>query len=102
MGTYIIQSDIENVFGKDNVARWSNLDGDTTVVTARITEAISYAEEDLDNRFRGGKYALPFSPVTSVIKNLAARIAGLWLFSNRPGFNRDQNTDEGCGGGGLY
>ena len=40
-GTYISQTDIENVFGSDNVERWSNLQNladaaDTTRIQAAI------------------------------------------------------------------
>lgn len=91
MGKYIAQSDIEDVFGKDNVAVWSNLDGEADADTARITRAIVLAEEDVENRFRGGKYRLPFSPIPEVVKNWCATLAGIWLFENRPGY---KTTDE--------
>lgn len=91
MSNYISQSDIEDVFGKDNVAVWSNLDGETGAETARIARAIAIAEEDVENRFRGGKYLLPFSPIPEVVKNWCATLAGIWLFENRPGY---KTTDE--------
>ena len=89
--SYIAKSDIEDVFGKDNVAVWSNLDGETDADTARIARAIVLAEEDVENRFRGGKYQLPFSPIPEVVKNWCATLAGIWLFENRPGY---KTTDE--------
>ena len=96
MGVYVVKADIENVFGKDNVARWSNLDGEVGADTTRITLAIATAEEDVENRFRDGRYALPFSPDTNkTVINWCARLAGIWLFENRPSFNKDETQKEG-------
>ncbi|MBI5724604.1 MAG: DUF1320 family protein [Planctomycetes bacterium] len=82
--SYITQTDIENVFGSNNVISWSNLDNDTTTAnTTRIAEAITYAEGLIDDKFRGGPYALPFSPVPAVVKDWAAKLAGLWLYDAR-------------------
>ena len=93
--SYSVQADIENVFGKDNVARWSNLDGEAGADTARIATAIAVADEDIDNRFRGGRYALPLNPASETVKNWSARLAGIWLFENRPSYNKAENQNEG-------
>lgn len=96
MGVYVAKADIENVFGKDNVARWSNLDGEVGADTTRIAFAIATAEEDVENRFRDGRYALPFVPVTNkTVMNWCARLAGIWLFENRPAFNKSETQKEG-------
>lgn len=92
---YIVQADIENVFGKDNVARWSNLDGEVGADVTRIATAISVAEEDVENRFRGGKYAIPLTPASQIIKSWCARLAGIWLFENRPSYNKAETQGEG-------
>jgi len=84
--SYATQSDIENVFGKDNVAKWSNLEGESDIDTIRIAAALAYAAEDIENRFRNGKYAIPFSPVPVVIKHWVSTLAGLWLFESRPDY----------------
>lgn len=98
MGAYIAQSDLEDIFGKDNIAVWSNLDGEPDADAVRIAKAIEYAEEDIENRFRGGKYALPFSPAAKVIKDWCAKLAGLWLFESRPGFKSSDEAWEGYTG----
>lgn len=95
MGTYIGQSDIEDVFGTSNVAHWSNLAGGTGADTVRIARAIAVAEEDVENRFRGSEYAIPFAPIPEVVKNWCAVLAGLWLFESRPGFNKTAEEEEG-------
>ncbi|GAG69139.1 unnamed protein product [marine sediment metagenome] len=95
MGAYILKADIENVFGADNVAVWSNLSGGDTADEARITLAISNAEEDVENRFRNGRYLLPFTPVALTVKDWCARIAGIWLFDNRPGYGKSEEELDG-------
>jgi phage gp36-like protein len=95
MSDYIEKADIEDVFGKDNVATWSNLDGDPGADATRIATAISVAEEDVNNRFRGGKYSIPLAPVSDIVKNWCARLAGIWLFENRPSFNKSETQKEG-------
>ena len=85
---YATQSDIENRFGVDNVAQWSNLENEsTTTDTARIAEAIAFADQEIDDRFIDSAYVVPLSasgtnglrPVTG----WAAALAGAWLFQSR-------------------
>ncbi len=163
MADYCTRSDIENVFGIDNVIKWADLDNDTkeiaselttrtdadtgiltvatghgvttndtldvfwsagrihgmTVtgttsttisidggsgddlpvvnsepgirlsdkVTARITEAITDAMADIDEKMLGGPYTVPIAKTdTSIpagITNIAANLAGVWLYENR-------------------
>ncbi|RLC38156.1 hypothetical protein DRH27_02960 [Candidatus Falkowbacteria bacterium] len=92
MGTYISQSDVENVFGEDNVLVWSDLDASDSVDATRIATGIATAEEDVENRFRDGDYAIPFSSALSTIKDWCAKLAGLWLYECRP--KRDSDTDD--------
>src|SRR5258708_558722 len=43
-GHYASQADIENLFGVENVARWSQLDNEvTTADTSRIAASLEYA-----------------------------------------------------------
>lgn len=89
MGKYIGQSDIEDVFGIDNVAIWSNLDNSSDAADAgRVQKAIEYAEEEVENRFRESRYTVPFvglyGDVPRVLKDWMAKIAGVWLFECRP------------------
>ena len=95
MGNYIKQSDIENVFGQDNIAIWSNLTGGVSVDSTRITAAINYAEGLIDDTFRGGRYTIPFSPVPTMIKDWSSKLAGIWLFMCRPLFKKDKESSEG-------
>jgi len=95
MGTYIAQSDIEDVFGVDSVAAWSQLDpdeDDSTADTARIAKAIAYAERTVEDRFRNGRYAVPFSGTSVVLVDWCAKLAGVWLYSSR-GVNATRGND---------
>lgn len=85
---YITQADIESVFGVENVASWSNLESDsTTADTGRIADAIAWAEQDINDRFRGGAYTIPFVPQSSgalrPVIDWCAKLAGAWLYQSR-------------------
>lgn len=92
---YAVTADLWNAFGKDNIARWSNLDGEVGADTTRIASAIATAGEDIDNRFRDGRYAIPFTPACKTVTNWCARLAGIWLFETRPAFNKGETQKEG-------
>jgi phage gp36-like protein len=95
MGAYIVQSDVEDLFGVDNIAAWSDLSGAGSADSARITRAISYAEGIIDDSFRDGRYAIPFVPVPTIVKDWAAKLAGTWLFFCRPRYGKDTKAAEG-------
>jgi hypothetical protein len=84
---YCVQSDIENLFGVENVGRWSNLDNQSlTADPNRVAAAIAYAAAIIDDRFRNSRYNVPLvglgGPLTAVT-DLAARLAGCWLYESR-------------------
>lgn len=91
MGVYINQSDIEDIFGIDNVRIWSNLANESSSAdAARIAKAIEYAEAEIENRFRNGRYAIPFTSGGPILTNWIATLAGIWLFEHRPVFDEDE------------
>lgn len=86
MGRYIDKEDIYNVFGKVNVAKWSNLDNRDESYSpdvARITVAIAYAEDYVDARLAAGVYAVPVEDPPSLLVDITAKIAGVWLYQSR-------------------
>jgi len=95
MGDYIAKSNIEDVFGIDNVAAWSDLTGAGVVDNARVTLAITYAEGIINDSFRFGRYAIPFSPVPVVLADWCAKLAGVWLFFARPLYGKARESAEG-------
>ena len=84
---YCIQSDIENLFGVENVARWSNLDNQgATADAGRVAAGIAYAAALIDDRFRNSRYSVPLVALSgelAAITDLAARLAGCWLYESR-------------------
>jgi phage gp36-like protein len=85
-GYYASRSDLENLFGRDNIAIWSQLDNDSTLPDPRrIGAALAYADAEIDNVFRGGPYLVPLvvSAARPTVQRWAAVIAGAWLYTNR-------------------
>ena len=89
MSTYCTRSDIEAKFGPNNVSEWGDLNNndDAAEITARITAAIAAASADIDDYLRGCPYRLPLAndagDTPTTITDLAANVAGLWLYENR-------------------
>ena len=88
MGQYLSRSDVEAVFGIDNVVAWSNLDNTQAGANeGRIDTAIAYAEAAIDDRFRGGRYRVPIvcssGGTPKVVVGWAAKLAGIWLYESR-------------------
>lgn len=84
-GAYCARSDVEGIFGTDNVTKWADVDEDenAATITARITTAIGVATNDVDVRLRGGPYTIPFSEVDLLVRDVTARLAGVWLYESR-------------------
>lgn len=83
---YIVQSDIENVYGTTNVAQWSSFTGGSNPSdnTDRIGVAIAWAESYVNQRLTNGPYVVPISPPDlPEIVDAAATLAGWWLWKTR-------------------
>ena len=98
MGRYIGQSDVEQIFGTVNVAKWSNLDNldeSGSPDTTRITTAITYAEDWLDEQLRNGPYTTPLAgTLPQTVKNAVAAMAGVWLYEARGVDDFDGESDN--------
>ena len=83
--TYATRTDIDNVYGSANVTQWADINntGDPTEIDARVAWALAEADDRIDNRMREGPYAIPFDPVPRTITNIAARLAGYYLYESR-------------------
>lgn len=95
MGRYINQSNVEDVYGIDNVATWSNLEGGTAANVSRIASAIAYAEALIDDSFRDSRYAVPFTTVPVILQDWCAKLTGVWLFTCRPLYSKKPEDTEG-------
>ena len=90
---YSTQTDIENVFGQQNVKVWSDLDGDGTLDSTRVAASIAYADEFINSLLRGGVYAVPIGSSNVLITNWSAVLAGAWLYRSR-GLLDSAETDK--------
>lgn len=93
---YCKRADIEAIFGTVEVKKWADKDEDGVVadITARITEAIAFADDKIDTELRGGPFAIPFTTVFPAIKRLSAVLAGVWLYEIRGIQDFDQETGQ--------
>ncbi|HAI11079.1 MAG TPA: hypothetical protein DCM28_05200 [Phycisphaerales bacterium] len=100
---YSTRTDIEDIFGPINVQTWGNLDAgdieDEDVladIAARITRAISHADDHINAILSGSDYTIPLSaqPGKSIglITTISATLAGCWLYEAR---GLDDADDEG-------
>lgn len=85
MTTYADRDDIEDVFGNSNTAIWADLDNDadSTKITARIDKALAFADAKINSYLASSIYTIPFTSPDPLIIDLAAKLAGLWLYENR-------------------
>ena len=83
--SYASRSDLELVYGKSNIEKWADIDndGDPVAIDARITWALEEADDRVDNRMLEGPYVIPFNPVPRSVVNIAARLAGYYLYESR-------------------
>ena len=93
---YSTRSDIEDVFGVDEVSKWADLDNDAnaTKITNRIARAIEVADEKVDAALRGGAIAVPVPGSSVLITNIAAILAGVWLYDARGVVDFDPETGK--------
>jgi hypothetical protein len=100
MSTYCTKADIEQVFGTTNVSKWADLDNDSdaTKIANRIAAAIAYASEVIDDVLRCTSYLIPAATAAgatpTTIKDLTAKIAGIWLYEARGSHDFDGNSGQ--------
>lgn len=88
-GTYISTTDMVNLFGESNITTWADLEnnGDTDVMTARLTEAIEFGEGSVEDAFRQSRVTVPFTVTgnsLTVLKTFMVAYAVSWLRNSRP------------------
>ena len=100
MSTYCALADINAAFGTENVTTWSDLDmdADATKKTARVTAAIAFASDAIDDVVRTLNYTIPLAnssgSTPTTITNLAAILAGLWMYEARGSQDFHPRTGE--------
>ena len=90
-GVYAVRSDLEQIFGIENIIKWANLSGvdpDSNAglaqISARINWSISIASVDFENAMREGPYTLPITGAGASVwaTNVVAILAAEWLYSH--------------------
>jgi hypothetical protein len=90
--------DVEYIFGKANVARWSNPDNeeDYSEGEDRIDQANKYAESEFLGRMLEGPYSIDdirtIKP--SMCVTICASLAGSWLYDTRRVVDASPESDE--------
>lgn len=82
---YCARSNVEDIYGVGNVAKWADLNntGDATAIANRIASGIAWSTAYVNNRLRGGQYVLPLTVLDAEVVDVAARLVGVWLISSR-------------------
>jgi len=85
--SWCTRSDVEDVFGVNNVAKWAKLeDTDTAaMVTARIARGIAVATDHAQNVLRNGPYLIAdlTAAMPAILTDAVAKLTGVWLYENR-------------------
>ena len=83
----ITKNDIEDRFGIENVAKWSQMGNrQATSNKKRIDTSILQGEAFVNDRFRDSKYAVPLlgpGGTPQKVKDWISKAAGVWLWENR-------------------
>ncbi len=86
-GIYIVESDVDDLWGTSNVTDWSDLNAAKARDENRIQRAIDYAEARINGDFRRLRYAIPFVFAAGITDRVvvwwAAAFAGQWLYQAR-------------------
>jgi hypothetical protein len=88
---YANRTELELMFGKNNIEEWADLDGDKSdaTIASRIAAALDYADGEINSRLRMTMYTLPLvkrnttSTVPREIVDIAKRFAAVWLYESR-------------------
>ena len=94
MAIYTTRSNLETVFGKQNILRWADLDndGNAAEISSRITYACETASSNFEDILRQRRYTFPITMSKSVI-DLVTKMATLLLYDAREIIDGNSGTD---------
>lgn len=94
-GYYCSLTDVYDIFGTQNVAQWSNLDGGAALDLGRVATALADTDAMFNTELRGGVYAVPLvlKSGQQFITKLAAKATGIFLFNVRGQLDTLTNAD---------
>lgn len=97
---YCEKSDIADVVGNTNLEAWADISNseDAAEITARINRAIDVASDEIDDAMRTSPYLIPLVTAAgitpTVIVDIAAKLAGVWLYDPRGSEDWDRETGK--------
>lgn len=98
--TYCGRSDIEDWAGQTNVSAWADVSNTESAseITARINRAIDVASNNIDDAMRTSPYLIPLTTpagtTPTAIVDIAAKLAGVWLYDPRGSEDWDGQTGK--------
>ncbi len=93
---YCTREDVDLVYGQETIYDWADINGndDGERVKKRIQWAIDRACRRIDSRLRCRDFDLPFDPVPLEICDIAAQLAGYYLWFARMLDKTDKAKDN--------
>lgn len=79
---YSTQDDITKLIPEDSLLQLTDDEGNGTIDSGRITEAISQADSEIDS-YCGRRYSVPFVTVPGIVKKISVDISIYNLYSRR-------------------
>lgn len=91
--TYALRTDIEDIFGPTNVAKWADVDNneDPVLIDRRIVWALKHSYDEMNSRLIGCPYAVPLQGAPPMIIRLQAQFAAVLLYESRGITDMDAN-----------
>ena len=84
---YATRTNIENIFGTDNVRIWADIDNtdDAAFITTRVNWALEAAEAEMDILLGGRGYVIPVvaDPIPIILRDMTAKLAAIKLYESR-------------------
>lgn len=84
---YCAQSNIEDVFGIENIKQWSNLEAADVTDTSRVARAIVVSDATIEAVARKNNLKIPlqnsYGSTPPLVIDLSATLAGIWLYESR-------------------
>lgn len=85
---YHDRSDVEDIFGVENVEMWADKDrdGDATKITNRIARGLVVSDNEFDEYLEDSGYSIPIQDadgsVPVGVTNICAILTGVWLYTS--------------------
>lgn len=96
MADYATRTDMDNVFGSDNINKWANVNGNSNAIeiTGRVAWALEQATAEINDELFLGPYEIPFTaPIPLQVVRQCATFAGVLLYEARGVADSEDDQD---------